>query len=135
MSELVKNLKKLCDVHEQHLINIRTRIRDIEGIPKAKALVGKCFKYQGGSGMFHYKKNWTYKRVVASAGEYVFVDTIEVNLKSSNFEVTFAVSESAVNFGYQSFTEITQKQYVAAYKNVIKCLTKFGQKRGYNGKK
>lgn len=135
MSELVKNLKKLCDVHEQQLSDLRTKIREIDGIPKAKALVGKCFKYQGGFGMFHYKKTWGYKHVVASAGEYVFVDNFQVDQKTSNFSIDFSIRESAINFNNQSFTEITRRQYISAYNSMIKRLIKFGAKRGYNGKK
>jgi ribosomal protein L35AE/L33A len=59
MSDILKNLKKLCEEHEKHLSELKQRISEIENIPKAtkaKALVGKCFKYPNtystGFGMF-----------------------------------------------------------------------------------
>lgn len=135
MSDIVKNLRKLCDAHEEQLNDLRLKIRELEGIPKAKALVGKCFKYHGGFGMFNYKRAWIYKRVVASDKEYIFVDIFQIDAKTSKVEIDYAVRESAAHFGSQNCTEITTKEYVSAYKNMINRLLKLGQKRGYNGKK
>lgn len=139
MSNIVDNLKKLCEEHEKHLYDIRQRINEIEYYPLAKGLVGKCFKvpmgYSSGFGFFGTTtakvrtKNtgYTYKRIIGYIKDYVIVDTIEVH-RVDKIEITFHEKEYVSHFSNKAFIPITEKQYFNAFNKMVKYIFETGKK-------
>ena len=89
-------------------------------IPKAKALVGKCFKYKNGFS-FGRGYGWVYKHVVGVSGDKVLVDMFEMD-GPDKIEIIFNRPEYVQHFSYSSFMPITQKKYMKVYKQVLKQL-------------
>ncbi len=121
MSDIIKNLKELCEQHELHLHKLHQKIRILDTIPKAKALVGKCFKYKSGFVFGGGNRGWFYKRVVGISGERVLVDTFTID-GPDKIEITFDVTEYVDHFNHTGLIPITQKTYLRVYKQVLKHL-------------
>lgn len=128
MSDLVENLKKLCMEHENHIMELRDKIRTIEYVPKAKALVGRCFKYSNSVGLSN-RKFWTYKRVIRSQEERVFVDSFQED-NCNKIEFRYNDSESAAYFNNRSWAEISVREFVIAQNKLIQKILKNSKKRG-----
>lgn len=131
MNDILNNLKKLTEEHEQHLSDIRLKIREIDTIPKAKALVGRYFRYSGGFGFFGMKrvKSYIYKRVVDTDLDCVLVDSFQIE-KSGKIELSYRQRDYTDHFNSKYYDEITEKQYFAAYDKMIKLIKENGKKRG-----
>ena len=129
--ELVKNLQKLCDEYEKQLCDIRIKIREIDTLPKAKALVGKYFKYSGGFGFFGAKKvkSYIYKHIVGVDTDCVLVDSFQIE-KTGKIEVSYRQRDYADNFNQKYYQEITAKQYFDAYDKMIRLIKAQSKKRG-----
>jgi len=129
MSELIDNLRKLCNEHEKHIIELRDKISDIEYVPRAKALVGKCFKFASSTGL-NNRKCWTYKKVIRSKRERLFVDSFHEDPYYSKIEFHYGESESVLYFANRSWTEISEKEFLKAHQKLINKIIKNGKKRG-----
>ena len=123
---LVDNLKKLCNEHEIQARTIRDRIREIEDIPKAKALVGKCYKYLNSYG-FKTRRWWSYKRVISYSKVNIYVDSFHQDAKGE-VEIKYAEIDSSTYFSNRAWTEITEKEYFAAYKRLVNKIIKNSKK-------
>lgn len=123
MSDIVDNLKKLEAEHEKQLYELRLKIRDIDSIPKAKALVGRYFRYSGGFGFFNSVKvkSYLYKRVVDVDVDRVLTDSFQIE-KSGQIEISYGQTDYADHFSNSYYTEITERQYFAAYKKMLKTI-------------
>ena len=136
MSEIVNNLKKLCDEHEKQLSDLRQRINEIEYIPLAKSLVGSCFKYSSGSvsyfgfGMSRLvkRKSYVYKRITGHDNEYVIVDTFHME-HAGKVEITFGEKEYVTHFINKTLIEITEKQYFTAFNKMVKYIFERGKEK------
>jgi hypothetical protein len=128
MSEIVDNLKKLCEEHEKQLMEIRDKIAAIDLIPKAKALVGQCYKSPNNySGYFGFgitarkvgRKSYVYRRIVDYDKEYLIVDTFfqETPLK---FEVIFREKHYVSSFVTKTLIPISEKEYFKAFDKMLK---------------
>jgi hypothetical protein len=126
MNDVTKSLQQLCEEHEKQLHELRLRIREIEYVPKAKALVGKCFKYPANYG-FGGKVSYTYKRIVSYDKEYVITECFNMNDRGK-VELSFDDREYALNFYSKHVVQITLKQYNKAYNKMIKFVSNHGQK-------
>lgn len=136
MSEIVDNLKKLCEEHEKQLNEIRQRINDIEYIPLAKSLVGKCFKYpSGSSGYFGFpgvsprmmrKKTYVYKRIIGHSDEYVLVDSFHME-HAGKIEITFGEKEYVTHFINKTIVPISEKEYFKAFHKTQKYIFERGK--------
>ncbi|MGH7974797.1 MAG: hypothetical protein ACREBR_04680 [bacterium] len=128
MSEdLVKNLKKLCELHDNELHALRLKIQDIEVTPVAKALVGRCFKWNRGYGMFSYTNSMVYKRIKAINGLAVIVDTVQLDKKYDKIELSFNQQESAMNFVSRSVTEVSRREYDKIFVKVLRSIVKLSK--------
>lgn len=132
MNDILANLRKLCEEHEKHLSDLRHKINEIDYIPKATALVGKCFKYQENSSMFGFssrrlKGAYVYKRIIGSDKEYVIVDSFQVN-SISKFDISFGDREYVTHFINPALVEISEKQYFKAFNKMIKYIFETGKK-------
>jgi hypothetical protein len=128
--KLIENLKKLSGEHEKHLSDIREKIRKLDAIPKAKALVGKCFKYRNSGGfMFSSSRHngWVFKRVVTAIGENVLVDSFTVE-GPNHIEFTFASSSYASSFSHTSLVPISKKVYDRQFNRMIKALVQMNRR-------
>ena len=130
--EILKNLKKLSDEYEQQLQDLRFKIREIDSIPKAKALVGRCFKLSSSTqpGFFPSKhKSIVYKRVVGTDCESVLVDSFQIE-HSGKVEIEYSQRGYVDHYVSKYYIEITDKQYWAAYAKMVKIIAVRGKKRG-----
>ena len=135
MSDIVFNLKKLSDEHEQHLRDIRQKIAEIELYPQAKNLVGKCFKCPIGYSNYGSfgapvkirTTGYIYKRILGYIKDCVIVDTFEVH-RVGKIEITFHEKEYVSHFSSKSFILITEKQYFNAFNKMIKYAFETGKK-------
>lgn len=122
MSDLVENLKKLSREHEKHIADIRDKIREIEEIPRTKALVGKCFKY---SSSFDFsfnktgKKWWIYKRVLKSKDTYVYADSFSQDVFDT-VNIVYNERLDSWHFHNKAWIEISEKEYFAAQDKLVK---------------
>lgn len=129
MSELVDNLLKLIEAHENQVGELRNKIKLIEGVPKAKALIGKCFKYLNTYG-FNSKKWWIYKRVTGHVVDHIIIDCFEQD-SNGKVEIIYDENEYAGHLSNNSsWIPISEKAYFAAYKRLVKKITKKSKKRG-----
>ena len=133
-AELIENLRKLSGEHEKHLSTLREKIRIIDSAPKAKALVGKCFKYQsGGTYMFGGKsKGWIFKHIVAADAEHVFVNSFVIE-GPLHAEFSFYIREYYSSFTYGHLIQISKRTYDKKFKKLMQTLAKI-KKRGIYGK-
>jgi hypothetical protein len=129
MSELVDNLLKLCEAHEDALNELRSKIKLIEGVPKAKALVGKCFRCQNTYG-FGSKKWWIYKRVVDHKLDRLVIDCFEQDSNGKIEILYYSGDEYSGYFNNSTWIPISEKAYFAAYKRLVKKIIKKSNKRG-----
>jgi|SRR5579864_3236098 len=131
--ELIENLKKLSGEHEKHLSDIREKIRVLDSVPKAKALVGKCFKYRsGGAFLFGGRaKGWTFQHIVSTNGDNVLVNSFSV--EAGKIEFSFGTSSYVNHFSHAAMVQITEKAYNREFNKMIKALILLN-KRGTYGK-
>jgi hypothetical protein len=127
-SELVDNLLKLCEAHEDALNELRNKIKLIEGVPRAKALIGKCFKYQNTYG-FGSKKWWVYKRVTGNQLDRIIIDCFEQD-SNGKVEIICGENEYSGHFKSASWIPISEKAYFAAYDKLVKKVISYSKKRG-----
>jgi len=129
MTDIINDLKKLESEHEKQLLEIRLKIRDIDSIPKAKALVGRYFRYAGGFGFLHAVKvqSYIYKRVIGIDVDRVITDSFQVD-KSGHIEIVYGQSDYVDHFTNKFYTEITERQYFAAYKKMLKSVQEHGKR-------
>ena len=127
MSDLIENLKKLCTAHEKELNTLRDKIREIEYVPKAKALIGKCFKYPNSYG-FGTKRFWAYKRVVSAKAELLRVDSFQEEVYGK-IEINYDSQESAAYFSNRTWIPISEKEYFTAQAKLIKKIIEHNKKR------
>jgi len=111
--DVVTTLKKLADAHEKQLFLIRQRVRDIEIIPRARALVGKYFKSStSGFGYYHYTTGVVYQKIIAFTGHSVILDSIYIEPKFKKIEFCYRTTISAIEIIHSKFSvEITQYEY------------------------
>jgi hypothetical protein len=128
--DVIKNLKELSIAYEKHISEIRDKIRILESVPKAQALVGKCFKYRNSYFFGRRRRGWIYKRIVAAAGEHVISDTFEVQ-GETKLEVSFGELDYVSRYSNNSLTSISPRTYFKE----IDALLKGVRKRGFYGKK
>ncbi len=133
--DLITNLKKLAEEHEKHLYEIKQKITDLDYIPKAKALIGKCFKYPGGSGFYAFgvsmrlkgKTSYVYKRIIGADKEYVIVDSFHVE-SPAKIDITFHEKEYVSHFTNKGMIQVTEKQYFKAFNKMVKYVFETGKK-------
>lgn len=126
--KIVENLKKLQDEHRKYMDDIHRKITDIEVVPKAKALVGKCFKYRNGHFFGTYTKGWTYKHIVACNGEHVIVDQFETD-GPNKVDFTFDRTEGVSYFNHAGLVPITLKQYNREFNKMINAIVKYNARK------
>jgi hypothetical protein len=126
--KVVENLKKLQDEHRKHMDDIHKKIEDIEVVPKAKALVGKCFKYRNGHFFGSYTKGWTYKHIVSSNGSHVTIDMFETD-GPNKVDFVFDRTESANYFNHQALVPITLKEYNKQFKKMINAIVRYNERK------
>ena len=132
--ELLDSLKKLCEEHERQLSELRHKITEIDYIPKAKALIGKCFKYKGSIGFYGFgvskrargRGPYVYKRIVGVDREYVLVDTFQLE-HSGKIDIAFNEKEYVTHFTNNTLIQITEKEYFKAFSKMIKFITERGK--------
>lgn len=122
MSEdVIKNLRDLQTKFERELSEISQKIRILDTVPKAKALVGKCFKYKNSYTYSGGKRGVIYKRVIGVVGENVLVDWFEIG-GFNHINITFNDTEYISYFNNTALIPITRKQYLKIYKQVLRNL-------------
>ncbi len=119
MSELIDNLRILARKYEQQLQDLRGTISQLDVIPKANALLGRCFKYQNGTFGFRIG-SWTYKRVIGVMADRLLVDCFVIERKGLKVEITYGMIDYVTNFESKHYIEITEKQYMKAHAKMVK---------------
>ena len=114
---IIKNLKELADRHMHEYSLVNQKIKQIDHVPKARALVGRCFKYRNTYGNVGW---WIYKRVVRNKEETVYADEFEDD--GSKIEFNYDRANYIGSFG--SWAEIKPKEYFTAQKRLLKKLEK-----------
>lgn len=133
--DLLEGLKKLCEEHERQLQELRQKINEVDYFPKAKALVGKCFKYPGGASYYAFgirgrgitKMSYIYKRIIGADKEYVIVDSIHME-SPGKIEIIFHEKEYVTHFYNRGLIPITEKQYFTHFNKVSKYIFETGKK-------
>ena len=117
MSELLDNLKKLAGMYSKNLSEIREKISTLEDVPKAKALVGKFFKYQNGYNAT--EKLWLYKRITKSSGAHIWSDSFQED-SIGKIEFDFDKVDYLNSFYNTSgYIEISEEKYFSEQKKLI----------------
>jgi hypothetical protein len=127
MDDLVDNLKKLAQQYSIELSKIRDKINSIEDVPKAQALVGKCFKYPNSFGC--NSKWWIYIRVLSAEDTEVTTDEFEEN---SNGQIEFNYNcERYYNTycGNSSYIPISKEEYLKAREALVKKVIKQNKRK------
>ena len=133
--DLLEGLRKLCEEHERQLQELRQKINEVDYFPKAKALVGKCFRYKGGSGLYGFgigmrarKGVYIYKRIIGSDKEYVIVDTFQME-GIGKIDITFNEKEYVTHFTNNTLVQISEKEYFKAFNKMVKYIAERGDKK------
>ena len=121
--EIIENLKKLSDTHRKHIDDIQTKIRMLDSIPKAQALVGRCFRYPNSYIFGGLRKGMAYRRVIGTIHDSLLVDGFQTE-GSNKVEFEFSRHEYIGHFAHPSVVEITEKQYFKAFDKMIKLINK-----------
>lgn len=131
--DLLEGLRKLSEEHERQLTEIRQKINEIDYIPKAKSLIGKCFKYSGSAGFYGFgvsmrsrKGAYVYKRIIGADKEYVIVDTIQME-RPGKIDITFNEKEYVTHFTNKTIILISEKEYFKAFKKMVKYIAERGK--------
>jgi hypothetical protein len=119
MSELVDNLKKLVQEYSKQLGELREKIRVLEEVPQAEALVGKCFKY-----LNHYNSSnqwWLYTKIVRAKDGIIWVDSFQED-SYGKIEIEFDKNSGIDTYNYMGNSSIliSEEEYIAAQKALIK---------------
>jgi hypothetical protein len=118
MSELVDNLKKLAQEYSKYLGEVREKIRILEDVPQAEALVGKCFKY-----LNRYGPNeqwWLYTKIVRAKDGEIWIDSFQEDpYEKIEFEFDMAMGVHPYT-GNSNRILISKEEFTAAQKALIK---------------
>ncbi len=128
--DVIKNLQELSTQYEKHLAEVRDKIRILDSVPKAQALVGKCYKFRNSYWYGRRRKGWVYKRIIAAVGEHVLSDTFETQ-GENKYEITFGEIDYVSRYTGTTLKPISQKKYFKEIEAVLKSI----RKRGTYGKK
>lgn len=128
MSNVIKNLKKLAKEYQKCVNDINDRIRDLEEIPYAKALVGKCYKVKNNYGM--KEDSWAYYKITRAKDTTIFMNHFNDNVNGYSRTVEFGYEEPSYShrFDSPSCIPITEDEYYKAFDELIKFITQ-GEKR------
>lgn len=126
--KIIENLKKLQEEHRKHMDDIHQKITDIDLIPKAKALVGKCFKHKSGNFFGVHLRGWCYKHIVGRKGEHLIVDQFETD-GPNKIDFSFDRTESVSYFAHGALVPITLKEYNRQFNRIIKIITKYNARK------
>lgn len=130
MDDIIKNLNDIRTKHENEINKIRDKIRILDSIPKAKALLGKCFKYRNGFTFGGNRRGWVYKHIAGVAGENLIVDTFEYLAEGPNkFEFSFHEIEYVSRFNHPAFIQISKKKYKTMFNKLVKHIASQGKRR------
>ena len=120
MDEHINTLKKLEDKAYKIYNEIRDKVRILEEVPKAKALVGQCFKYENS-----YNATdswWLYLMVTRCNQSAIFMDSFQ---KYSNGKIEFVFDKSHyIHSLGSSYIPISIEEYDKAKKALLKKLIK-----------
>jgi hypothetical protein len=128
MSELVDNLKKLVAEYVKQLNEVREKVRVLEEVPKAEALVGKCFKYLNNYGS--NEQWWLYTKVVRAKDGDIWIDTFQEDFYE---KIEFEFDMAAGSYSYTGNSGrilITEGEYKTAQKALLKKVVSKIKKRG-----
>ena len=128
--DVIKSLKDLSNEYEKNLSEIRDKIRILDAVPKAQALVGKCFKSRNSYSYSRRRRGWIYKRVIAAVGEHILSDTFEIQ-GETKIEIVFSEIDYVSRYANSSLKPISLKTYLKE----IDALLKVVRKRGLYGTK
>jgi hypothetical protein len=118
MSDMLSSLKKLADDMMAEYRTVQNKIQEIEHLPKVKALVGRYFKHKSG---YNPKDGLTYKRVIGHSNTNVIVDYFH----SDHYgKVEFCYGHHGYVNEFNTYTEITAKEYFKAHKKLVARLQK-----------
>jgi hypothetical protein len=120
MSDMLTRLKKLSESMMEEYRKVQSKIQQIEDLPKAKALVGKYFKYKG---VYHPKDGFIYKRVIGVNGINLVVDSFYN--KDHYGKIEFVYNDFGYISEFNLYTEITAKEYFKAHKKILDKLQKY----------
>jgi hypothetical protein len=121
--DVIENLKKLTEEHEKELCDIREKIRVMDTIPKARVLVGKCFKYRNTHTFGAPTYGWTFKRIVGMTPDGVLVDSFTTE-GPNRIEFIFNSRESVNMFSSAVILKITEKAYKREFNKMLKVLAR-----------
>lgn len=120
MSDEIKNLKKIESEYYRQIQEIKEKIKLLEELPRAKSLVGKCFKYLNSFGP--NENWWLYIRIVRNDGCDVIIDKFQ---EDAYGKVEFFYAEVSYShyFG-SSYIPISEEEYFKAEKKLLNKITK-----------
>jgi hypothetical protein len=128
--DVIKSLKDLSNEYEKNLQEIRDKIRILESVPKAQALVGKCFKSRNSYSYGRRRRGWIYKRVIAAVGEHILSDTFEIQ-GETKVEIVFGELDYVSRYANSNLKPISLNTYLKE----IDAFLKVVRKRGLYGTK
>lgn len=120
--DLIKNLEDLSDQFRKKMNEIDDHLMKIKEIPKAEALIGKCFKIDNS----RFTPTWSYYKILSRSSVTMYSEMFSYYPLSDSFTFNGSVTNGYYFFDTKtpSVIQITEKEY---NKEKAKFLKKLGK--------
>lgn len=122
MKDVIENLKKLAEEYRNQLGEINHKISKLEDEPRAKALVGKYFKYSNSYG--NGTRWWLYIRIAGVRKIEVIVDSFQED-PYGKIEIVYDKPDYIGHYyNDPNWVNISENEYNKRYKKLVDKLAK-----------
>jgi hypothetical protein len=127
MNDPIENLKKVAEEYRKNLYEVQDKLRLLVDVPRAKALLGKCFKY-----LNSYDANtkwWYYSKVIKIEDDSLIIDSFQ---EAADGKIEFVYNQSAyLNHFSSSYIPISEEEYFKERKKLLnKMMKRHKKERG-----